>query len=260
VHQKGAAAATVPETPTSSRRQALMERVRQKSVTNSPTKSASAEVKGGKLTKDQMLKLSQDEVRRRCLLGRLGGVAESVWMCVHHHSSNILSRLKTNISLYRLFSSPAGSSTMTPTMRKRRMMPVTSVAQAVIKSSPVPISLAEAQESLELLTSLCPFFIRPVTVTGEDWLEMPAPTATTIDPSPDTSSVEATPTKPKSKGKTSAVPSSPSRPVPPSPSRVRSKDDSAKELLTRSPRRVRSEGGGLREVRERIRRELELQD
>lgn len=35
---------------------------------------------GGKLTKEQMMKMGQEEMRRRCLLGRLGGVAESVWM------------------------------------------------------------------------------------------------------------------------------------------------------------------------------------
>jgi len=31
-------------------------------------------------------------------------------------------------------------------------------------------------------------------------------------------------------------------------------------ILARSPRRVKKEAGGLREVRERIRREIELQD
>jgi len=46
-----------------------------------------------------------------------------------------------------------------------------------------------------------------------------------------------------------------------SPRRLRGKDDSAKELVHRSPRRVKKEGaGGLREVREVIRRELELDD
>jgi hypothetical protein len=82
VHQKGSTASTVPETPTTSRRQALYERVRQRSLTASPTKALSNEVAGGKLTRDQMLKLGQEEMRRRCLLGRLGGIAESVWMSV----------------------------------------------------------------------------------------------------------------------------------------------------------------------------------
>ena len=34
------------------------------------------------MSKDQLLKFSQEEMRRRCLLGRLSGVAESVWMYV----------------------------------------------------------------------------------------------------------------------------------------------------------------------------------
>ena len=80
VHQRGPTASTAPETPSTSRRQALYERVRQRSLTASPTKSTSRDVLGGRLTKDQMLKMGQEEVRRRCLLGRLGGVAESVWM------------------------------------------------------------------------------------------------------------------------------------------------------------------------------------
>jgi hypothetical protein len=139
-------------------------------------------------------------------------------------------------------------------MRKRRMLPTPDVAQAVIKSSAVPISQAEAQESIELLASLCPFFVRQVTVGGEEWLEMPAPALPSEDGSSSSAShsVDATPTKPKSRAK-AAPPSS-------SPGRSRGKEDSAQELLTRSPRRIRKEGGGLREVRERIRRELELQE
>ena len=82
VHQRGLNAATFPQTPTSSRRQALYERIRHKSLTNSPVKtpSKSKDITGGKLTRDQLLKLSQEEMRRRVLLGRLEGVAESVWM------------------------------------------------------------------------------------------------------------------------------------------------------------------------------------
>ena len=82
VHQRGSDATTVPQTPTSSRRQALYERIRQKSLTNTPTKtpSKSKDIHGGKLSREQLLKLSQEEMRRRVLLGRLEGVAESVWM------------------------------------------------------------------------------------------------------------------------------------------------------------------------------------
>jgi hypothetical protein len=47
------------------------------------------------------------------------------------------------------------------------------------------------------------------------------------------------------------VPTSPGSPV---------KNKSAEEVHTRSPRRVKKEVGGLRDVREIIRKELELQD
>jgi hypothetical protein len=83
--QKGANATTAPQTPSTSRRQALYDRVRQRSLTSTPSKAtASSNVLGGKLTKDQMMKMGQEEMRRRCLLGRLGGVAESVWMWVFY--------------------------------------------------------------------------------------------------------------------------------------------------------------------------------
>lgn len=138
---------------------------------------------------------------------------------------------------FRLFSAPGGLG------RKRRALPTADVAAAVVKSSPVPISDAEARESLRMLGALCPFFVRAVEVAGEGeaWLEMPA------QPS------EA----PAGAGK--EAPGSPGK-VPPSPGRVRGREESAEEVHTRSPRSVRKGGpsGGLREVRERIRRELEL--
>jgi len=80
IHQRGPGAETAPSTPSTSRRQALYDRVRLKSLTSTPVKVKSAEVAGGKLTRDQIQKLGQQEIRRRCLLGRLGGVAESTWM------------------------------------------------------------------------------------------------------------------------------------------------------------------------------------
>ncbi|TFK76053.1 hypothetical protein BDN72DRAFT_809998 [Pluteus cervinus] len=214
VHQRGSGAVTAPQTPTTSRRQALYERVRMKSLTSSPMKGLGKDV-GGKFTKDQLLKVSQEEMRRKCLLGRLDGVAESVWM---------------------LFSNPATGSIGTPSTRKRRAMPTSEVVTAVVKSSPVPISAAEASESLGMLTKLCPFFLKQLNVGSEEWLEMPAPT-----PANDVS-----PTKP-----------GPSAPPSPGPSRTK---DSALQLVTRSPKHIRREAGGLREVREIIRREVELQD
>ncbi|KAJ7596609.1 hypothetical protein C8J56DRAFT_291709 [Mycena floridula] len=208
VHQRVSSTATPPQTPTSARRQALYERVRQRSLTASPTKNLSSTLMGGKLTRDQMQKLSQDEMRRRCLLGRLGGVAEGVWM---------------------LFSAPVTGSPSSPMTRKRRALPMVDVANAVLKSSPVPISMAEANESLEMLVQLCPFFLKQLAIGSEDWLEMPAPKVST-------------------EGEGDATAS----PLP------KGKEESAQEILTRSPRRVKKEGGGLREVREIIRRELEL--
>ncbi len=92
------------------------------------------------------------------------------------------------------------------------------------------MSTAEAQESLAILTSLCPFFLKPLDVDGQEWLEMPASAHTSGE-----------------------------KLVPTSPGPSRGKEDSA-EMLARSPRRVKKEVGGLREVRERIRREIELQD
>ena len=87
VHQKGDNS-TVLQTPSTSRRQALYERVRQRSMSKSPTKSShlggdkSDKAMTPSMTRDQMLKLQQEELRRRCLLGRLAGVAESIWMSV----------------------------------------------------------------------------------------------------------------------------------------------------------------------------------
>ncbi|KAG7449342.1 uncharacterized protein BT62DRAFT_917917 [Guyanagaster necrorhizus] len=219
VHQRGRNASTVPHTPTTARRQALYERVRQRSLSASPTKALSNDIIGGRLTRDQMLKLGQEEMRRRCLLGRLGGVAESVWM---------------------LFSGPvSGSSTSTPSKRKRRALPMSEVVNAVIKSSPVPISAAEASESLEMLLKLCPFFLKKLNISGEEWLEMPAPKTSPINVDDSTPGTFGSPSSPGSR---------------------KAKADSAEEVLTRSPKRVKKETGGLREVREIIRRELELQD
>ncbi|KAG2042990.1 hypothetical protein BDR03DRAFT_1005893 [Suillus americanus] len=242
VHQCGANAETAPSTPSTSRRQALYDRIRQKSVTTSPTKAKSAEVVGGKLSREQIQKMGQEEIRRRCLLGRLGGVAESAWM---------------------LFSAPVGP-TSTLTIRKRKALPTSEVAAAIIKSSPVPMSTLEANESLRLLTTLCPFFLRPLDIAGKEWLEMPSTSSTqdsdsgtvnkSMPPSPTKKPVKSKLVPPPSPGAQSTSTIGP----PPSPG-SRAKLDSA-EMLTRSPRRVKREMGGLREVREIIRRELELQD
>ncbi|PIL37284.1 hypothetical protein GSI_00977 [Ganoderma sinense ZZ0214-1] len=233
VHQRGPDASTVPQTPTSSRRQALYERVRQRSLQNTPTK---ANPTGASLSKDELFRLGQEEMRRRLLLGRLSGIAESVWM---------------------YFSNPAGGATAVPTARKRRALPAAEVAAAVVKSSPVPLSIAETQESLGMLTKMCPFFLRELNVSGEEWLEMPEPAEPEGDAAASSSSsgagaganASASPRK-GGKGKAPGL-------VPKSPSKFKTKDESVADFFTRSPRQVWAQGGGLREVRERIRRELE---
>ncbi|KAI1796244.1 hypothetical protein LXA43DRAFT_970127 [Ganoderma leucocontextum] len=235
VHQRGPDASTVPQTPTSSRRQALYERVRQRSLQNTPTK---VNPSGAPLSKDELFKLGQEEMRRRLLLGRLSGIAESVWMFVP--------------SLW-YFSNPVGAATTTTTARKRRAMPASEIAAAVVKSSPVPLSIAEAQESLGMLTKMCPFFLRELNLSGEEWLEMPAPAESESDATSGSSSGADVSASPRKGGK---VPDS----VPSSPSKLKVKGESAAELLARSPRQVKAQAGGLREVRERIRRELEAMD
>jgi hypothetical protein len=133
----------------------------------------------------------------------------------------------------RLFSTPAGP-TATPTIRKRRALPISEVVAAVTKSSPIPISSAEAAESISLLKTLCPFFLKILEIGGENWVEMPGSSALEAADGQD--------------GKRSAPPS-------PGP-----KKESAEVLVSRSPRWVKREAGGLREVREIIRRELELHE
>ena len=84
-----------------------------------------------------------------------------------------------------------------------------------------------------MLTKLCPFFIKPLDVDGEEWFEMPS---------------------------SSGVVKDEERQPPPSPSARKGKGremTSVEEVLIKSPKRVKKEAGGLREVRERIRRELD---
>jgi hypothetical protein len=133
----------------------------------------------------------------------------------------------------RLFSGPAGSAIATPSSRKRRALPLSEISAAIVKSSPVPISEAEAVESVNMLAKLCPFFIKPLNIDGEEWYVMPS---------------------------TSAAEKDEEKQAPPSPSARKDKGrdmTSVEEVLTRSPKRVKKEGGGLREVRERIRREID---
>lgn len=146
-----------------------------------------------------------------------------------------MNRYSRRFSLYRLFTSPQGSTSISPSPRKRRTLPTSEVVQAIIKSSPVPISAVEAHESINMLTSMCPFFLKSMNVGSEDWLEMPA----------------------------SGLGSRTEGDIPPSPSKKavlkgRGLMDDADELRSLSPKRVKKDwSGGLREVRERIKRELD---
>ena len=101
------------------------------------------------------------------------------------------------------------------------------------------MSAAEAQESISLLTSLCPFFIKKINVGGEEWLEMPA----SASASSASSTQQSQPATPSRSGKATV-----------------DSGKSKEELKLLSPRRVKPEAGGLREVRERIKRELEATD
>lgn len=133
-------------------------------------------------------------------------------------------------------------------------MPISDVLAVVIKSSPVPISNAEASESLKMLMDLCPFFLHKIVISGKDWLEMPS------NQSGATIAIPGTPTKARvaawsspTKGTTTSTPTS-------SPKKGSAAATPTQELLTGSPRAIRHPQGGLREVREVIRREIELQD
>jgi hypothetical protein len=106
-----------------------------------------------------------------------------------------------------------------------------------MKSSPVPISIADVKESLEMLTKLCPFFLKKLKIANEEWMEMPASNSV-LEDGGEGMGERAVPRSPGSRGL----------------------HESSEEVLTRSPRRVRKEAGGLREVREMIRKELEIAD
>jgi hypothetical protein len=132
------------------------------------------------------------------------------------------------------------------------------VVTAVVKSSTVPISEAEAIESLVMLCELCPFFLKTKVIGGEEWLEMPASTTakpttaspgSTFSPSRIPTYTPGPPGSPTRRAVPSGLPASPSR-----------RQVIEEELLSRSPKRIKKEEGGLRQVREIIRRELEIDD
>ncbi|ORY34914.1 hypothetical protein BCR39DRAFT_515585 [Naematelia encephala] len=223
------------------RRQAMMDRLKARKA---PTATLGSSVGGiGRLRMSAMEK--QEELKRRSTLSRLEGVAEGVWM---------------------MFSgSTLGPSSLpTPPRGRRKAIPMTEVADVIVKSSKTPISIAEAQTSLTLLTELCPFFLTVKTIAKQEWLEMPSALATSACPPSPSSSLVLGPSSGSGSGVRDV-------PISSSPRNV----DGANGLINRlpeppssptplstpklagpaSPGRVRRVGG-LREVRERIRREL----
>ncbi|KZO92142.1 hypothetical protein CALVIDRAFT_601660 [Calocera viscosa TUFC12733] len=125
--------------------------------------------------------------------------------------------------IYMLFSS-IGGDLATPATRRRRAVPMDEAVQILVKSSRVAISEAEAQSSIKMLAELCPFFVRVLVIDRAEWLEAPSTSALAAPPSPGAVAVA----------------------------------EVSKRSPGGSPKRVgRNEDGGLRRVRERIRRELE---
>ncbi|KAG8930178.1 hypothetical protein FRC02_004528 [Tulasnella sp. 418] len=217
--------ATPTRTPSTSRRDALRERIRQRSLSNNatPTKNRVAVTLGTDQDGNVKKKLvSAEELKRRCVLGRIEGIAECVSVMFASGTSSILSS------------------------HKKRIMRMDDVVRNVVKSAKSPLSDAEAIDAIDLLMDLCPTFIQCRVIDKERWIEMPS----------------APPRPPPSPGS--------SRRFPPSPGGL-TQEDVEEELLSRkagegSPKKVRPVGlfspegkkvMSLRDVREKIRRELE---
>jgi hypothetical protein len=99
-----------------------------------------------------------------------------------------------------------------------------------------------------MLCALCPFFLKQKVIGGEDWLEMPATTgAAPMSPGAGLNA------SPGGSGRPRYMDGLPN--VMGSPRKVRASEE---EFLARSPRRIKKEEGGLRQVREIIRKELEV--
>lgn len=229
------------ETPMSARRASLYERMRAKSESegNSVKKTAiTASVRSAeKQSQEKVVMVGPEALRRRAILSRLPGIADAVWM---------------------LFSATGSSGALlTSSSRKRRALERGEVIRAVVKSSKGPLSEAEATESLTMLCELCPFFLQSKVIGGENWLEMPASsgpsTVTSGSPSPRSPSKTTTAAH-GPPGSPNRRPTSAAR-LPGSPSKRQVIEE---ELLNRSPKRVKKEEGGIRDVHERIRRELQV--
>jgi hypothetical protein len=112
----------------------------------------------------------------------------------------------------------------------------------------IDFQIAEAVESLEMLCELCPFFLKRKVIDGEDWLEMPATTgAAPMSPGAGLNASPGGSARPRYMGGLPGVMGSPGK--------VKTFEEA---LLARSPKRIKKEEGGLRQVRDIIRRELEV--
>ncbi|WWC93011.1 uncharacterized protein L201_007975 [Kwoniella dendrophila CBS 6074] len=221
------------------RRQAMMDRIKARSGTSKNPLATLGSSVGGFKKGGGLLSAAgqQEELKRRSTLSRLESIAEGVWM---------------------MFSAPSPGPNTLPTAPRgrRKAIPMIEVAEVVVKSSKTPISTAEAQTSLQLLCQLCPFFLTVKQIGKQEWLEMPSASLSTTPASPGSgSSSTITAQPPIPPAPTSAAASvSGSKLAPPSPS-TPGRSTEMKLAGPASPGRVRRVYG-LREVRERIRREL----
>lgn len=211
-----------PMTPKGSieaRRQALRDRIRAKSASAKAAKTPFANsIRASMETLSRAQQ--QEELQRRSTLSRLEPIAESVWMMFSGPSSGPLTL------------SPGGG--LSPA-RRRKAIPLSEAVERIVKSARSPLSAAEAEISLRMLADLCPFFVTVKLVGKHDWIEMPNVQV----PSSPGSGLSATAAE-----VATSVLGSPTR----SPRTPRALAGPA------SPGRVQV--GGLRAVRERIRREL----
>lgn len=101
-----------------------------------------------------------------------------------------------------------------------------------------------------MLCKLCPFFLKRKVINGEDWLEMPASTgAASMSPGAGLNASPGGSARPRFMDGLPGVMGSPGK--------VKASEE---EFLARSPKCIKKEEGGLRQVRDIIKRELEVDD
>lgn len=101
-----------------------------------------------------------------------------------------------------------------------------------------------------MLCELCPFFLKRKVIEEEDWLEMPASTgAASMSPGAGLNASPGGSARPRFMDGLPGVMGSPGK--------IKASEE---EFLARSPRYIKKQEGGLRQVRDIIRRELEVED